>query len=74
MNREKLNEMIEKKKTKLKVILEEYKKSLDSSRQNIICYTDVVNISSTALRYANIMAELEGELQQLEDLMIYINE
>lgn len=72
MTREHLEELMEKKKSLINKRLDEYRKSLISQGSQARCSTDFENIASSSVRYASVIAKLEGELQQLEEMKLYI--
>jgi K+/H+ antiporter YhaU regulatory subunit KhtT len=72
MNKEHLEKRMQDKKALIAKRLEEYQKTLLREASRARCSTDFENIASTSVRYASVIARLEGELQQLEDMMSYL--
>lgn len=74
MNKQTLDRLITEKKQILNERLEEYKKSLNSSISSLSRAQDYDNVASISLRYSTIIAKLEAEIAQLQDLYMYIEE
>lgn len=72
MTKEHIEKLMQDKKMKITKKLEEYQKTISREGSQARCSTDFENIASTSVRYANVIARLEGELQQLEDMMLYL--
>jgi len=72
MTREHIEELMENKKSLINKRLEKYQKTLSREGSKARCSTDFENISSTSVRYASVIAKLEGELQQLQDMILYL--
>jgi hypothetical protein len=74
MNREILNQLLEDVQRRKDERLAEYKKSLRSTIESATNYTDLENVSATAVRYASVIAKFEAEIQTLQGMMLYIKE
>lgn len=67
-----LDRFITDKQYKLNKKIEQYKSYLNSQNNWIKDSMDIVNTGSTSYNYIMDIAKLEGELQLLEELLLYL--
>lgn len=73
IDKETIKNMLEDKEKQLQTKIDEYKKYLESQINWCRGSVDVYNVAVNSCNYAREIGKLEGEIQQLQNMMLFIN-